>query len=255
MTRKKKQQFNWLKLVINLISFSLVTGLIWTAFWWSEFRNSLAIHQIKFGITSVLETPVYQSTLGEIEGIRPEDVNLKDISELLENHPYVKAARVSHQYPGTIQVEILERQPIALLKSEPMVMLDGEGVVLPDLNNLHEFNLPILSNFNPDTELYPEGKRALSVKVKECIDWLSRIKEDYEPLYNNLSEMKMTATNELELILADQPTHIFLGQDELWSRIEILKQFEADLGPGKISDFSYLDMRYENQIIVKGRRS
>ena len=67
--------------------------------------------------------------------------------------------------------------------------------------------------------------------------------------------MKMTATNEMELILADQPTHIFLGQDKLWSRIEILKQFEADLGPGKISDFSYLDMRYENQIIVKGRRS
>ena len=63
----------------------------------------------------------------------------------------------------------------------------------------------------------------------------------------------MTSTNEMELILSDQPTHIYLGQNKVWSRINTLKQFEKILQPKKISDFSYLDMRYENQVIAKGR--
>ena len=255
MTRKKKQKINWIRMIISFISVSMVIALIWTAFWWSEFRNSLVIDQVKFGKTTVLESRVYEATLGNIIGISPEQIRLNDISDLMESHPYVKAARVSHQYPGTIQIEILERQPIALLKMDPMVMLDAEGVVLPTLNNFGDFNLPVLTNFNPEPELYPAGEKALSVKVRECIDWLSRIQVEYESLYDNLSEMKMTSTNEMELILADHPTHIYLGQDQLWKRIEILKQFEEELGSKKISDFSYLDMRYENQIIAKGRRS
>ena len=255
MTRKKKQKINWIRMIISFISVSMVIALIWTAFWWSEFRNLLVIDQVKFGKTTVLESRVYEATLGNIIGISPEQIRLNDISDLMESHPYVKAARVSHQYPGTIQIEILERQPIALLKMDPMVMLDAEGVVLPTLNNFGDFNLPVLTNFNPEPELYPPGKKALSVKVRECIDWLSRIQVEYESLYDNLSEMKMTSTNEMELILADHPTRIYLGQDQLWARIEILKQFEEELGSKKISDFSYLDMRYENQIIAKGRRS
>ena len=255
MTRKKKQKINWIRMIISFISVSMVIALIWTAFWWSEFRNLLVIDQVKFGKTTVLESRVYEATLGNIIGISPEQIRLNDISDLMESHPYVKAARVSHQYPGTIQIEILERQPIALLKMDPMVMLDAEGVVLPTLNNFGDFNLPVLTNFNPEPELYPVGGKALSVKVRECIDWLSRIQVEYESLYDNLSEMKMTSTNEMELILADHPTRIYLGQDQLWARIEILKQFEEELGSKKISDFSYLDMRYENQIIAKGRRS
>jgi cell division septal protein FtsQ len=66
--------------------------------------------------------------------------------------------------------------------------------------------------------------------------------------------MKMTSNNEMELILSDQPTHIYLGESDVWSRIKILKQFENELGNKKMSDFAYLDMRYDNQIIAKGRR-
>tara|TARA_B100001250_G_scaffold413342_1_gene447169 strand:- start:1140 stop:1907 length:768 start_codon:yes stop_codon:yes gene_type:complete len=255
MAVKKNQQTNWISITLSLLPISIALALIWSAFLWSDFCNSLVITQINLGKTNVLESREYEKSLYEIIGKNPDQVRLNHISDLMESHPYVKAARVSHQFPGIIQIEIMEREPIAILKSQPMVMLDADGVVLPDLNNLGDFNLPILTNFNPEPKLYPVGKRALSVKVKECINWLSRIQVDYESLYNNLSEMKMTSTNDLELILSDHPTRIYLGQDRLWSRFKILKQFELELGQKKISDYTYLDMRYENQIIAKGRRS
>ena len=252
---KKKKTFPWQQTLISILSISAVLSLIWASFWWSQFKGSLSITNIRFTETDVLDTHSYRAVLGEIIGTNSDKVDLRNIGDLIESHPYVKAARISHYYPGIIKVEIKERKPIALLKTDPLVLLDREGFVLPDVGNLDKYNLPIMTNFNPGPELYPAGEMALSVKVKDCISWLSRIHNNYITLYNNLSELKMTSTNEMELILSDHPTHIYLGQDKVWSRINTLKQFEKILQPKKISDFSYLDMRYENQIIAKGRHS
>ena len=99
----------------------------------------------------------------------------------------------------------------------------------------------------------------MSVKVKECVVILSRIQTNYTELYNNLSYLEITSSNEIKLILdefaSNLPTHVYLGNDEIYARIDILKEFEAKLKPKKISDFSYLDMRFNNQIIVKRHHS
>jgi hypothetical protein len=64
----------------------------------------------------------------------------------------------------------------------------------------------------------------------------------------------MTSTDEMEIILAENPTNIYFGQTQLRTRINNLVQFQKLLEPKRLSDFSYLDMRFENQIIAKERR-
>ena len=64
----------------------------------------------------------------------------------------------------------------------------------------------------------------------------------------------MSSTDEMEIILAENPTNIYFGQKQLLKRIENLVQFQKLLEPKRLSEFSYLDMRFENQIIVKERR-
>ena len=119
------------------------------------------------------------------------------IAQVIEGHPYVKAARVSKHYPCEIRIEIMEREPIAIVNMDPMFLLDESGFVLPNLGNLNNHDLPIMSNFNEDKELYPYGSKAISVKVIECISLLSKLKNQYEGLYNNLSEIKMSSDNEI----------------------------------------------------------
>ena len=172
---------------------------------------------------------------------------------LIESHPYVKIARVSRHYPSEIKIEIIERKPLAIVNVEPMILLDDNGYVLPVDGIQTNYNLPIMNNFNTEPQLYPLGQLALSVKIKECIALISRIQTNYSELYNNLSELKITSSNEIELILSDMPTHIYLGNKKISSRIRTLKEFETKLKPNRMSDFSYLDMRYDNQIIVKRR--
>ncbi len=256
MRLKKKKRIIWFKAIISVLGFSAIFSLIWSAFWWSDYHNTLAIKNVVFSNTVILDKQNYRNTFGDLIGASIDEINLTRVTELVESHPYVLAARVSHRYPGTIMIEIMERTPIAILNTQPMVMLDEEGYILPDMENMGDFLVPSLSNFNPAPELYPAGEKVLSVKVKESIEWLSHLRREYSFLYDNLSEIRLVSDNDIELILAEEPTKILLGNEDLWTKIEILKQFRFDLKPNKeLTDFSYLDMRYINQIIAKDRRS
>ena len=255
MARKKKKNKDNLKhAAVTTLSLSILCFIIGASFWWSGLKEKATI-ELKFSETNILETKTYESLVSEIM----QDSSIQDktyeITKRIEEHPYVKAVRVSNHYPSQIRIEIMEREPIAIVNKDPMVFLDESGFVLPDLGNLNKHILPAMSNFNSDEDFYPHGKKALSVKVIECISLLSQLKKQYGELYDNLSEIKMSASNEIELILADQPTHIFLGNQDIDSRINILKEFEKELKPKSISGYSYLDIRYDNQVIAKRRHS
>ena len=256
MKNKKKKFKRWYKILISTLVCSMIFSLIWISFWWSDFTNTLVVKNIVISNTNILNMDNYKDTFGDLQGIPLNQIDLNQVTELVESHPYVHAARLSHRFPGTIVIEIVERTPIAILNTQPMVMLDEYGFILPDMENIGNFFIPSLSNFNPAPELYPIGEKVLSVKVKESIEWLCHLREDYSFLYNNLSEMRLVSDSEIELILAEEPTKILLGNTNLWIKIEILKQFSTDLKPNKeLTDFSYLDMRYNNQIIAKDRKS
>ncbi len=235
---------------IYFLFISGISLLVIASFWWERLDTELKI-DITFSETNILSANVYEKLLDD----STKKLNLNEITEIIENHPYVKVARVSRHYPSKLIVEIIERTPIAIVNKNPMIFLDEESVVLPEMGNLNDYNLPVLSNFNTDSGLYPNGKQALSTKVIECTSIIKQLKNRYTNLYDNLSELKITSDNEIELILADHPTHIYLGNKNIYNRIYILKEFENKLKPNSISNFNYLDFRYENQIIANNRKS
>ena len=255
MAKKNKKNKNSLKYAaVTTLSLSVFFFIIGASFWWSGLKEKATI-ELKFSETHILETKTYESLVSEIMQDSSIQDKTNEIRKRIEEHPYVKAVRVSNHYPSQIRIEIMEREPMAIVNKDPMVFLDKSGFVLPDLGNLNKHILPVMSNFNSDEDFYPHGKKALSVKIIECISLLSQLKEQYSELYDNLSEIKMSASNEIELILADQPTHIFLGNHDIDLRINILKEFEKELKPKSISGYSYLDIRYDNQVIAKRRHS
>ena len=252
---KKKKVSEMKKIIISFLSLSLLGLMIKVSFLWANYSGAMDLDHIKFSETKILDVSNYKSLLGEITNKKSKELNLYEISTLIESHPYVKYARVSRHYPSEIKIEIIERKPIAIVNMDPMIFLDENGFVLPVEGIQTNYNLPVMNNFNSEPQLYPLGKLALSKKVKEAIDLISKIKTNYSDLYNNLSELKISSRNEIELILSDLPTHIYLGNEKISSRIRTLKEFESKLKPNKMSDFSYLDMRYDNQIIGKRRHS
>lgn len=237
--------------LIETIFVLLIFATIIFSFKWSELNDQYKSTNILVSKTNVVENRSYQKYLNGLWN--DKDITYPMFVKVIEKHPYVKAARVSKHYPNTIHVEIIERNPIAYLKTDPMIFLDNEGFVLPNEEENKHINLPILTNINPDKNLYPVGGKVMSQKVLKCISLLAEINNQYENLYENISEIRISSDEEVEIILSDEPTHIYFGNENIEERIKHLIKFSKLLKPKILSDFKYLDMRFDNQIIAKER--
>tara|TARA_Y100000590_G_scaffold337074_1_gene383910 strand:- start:230 stop:1000 length:771 start_codon:yes stop_codon:yes gene_type:complete len=256
MKRKNINQICYKKITLYSITLMFFFSLFLIAYQWSHICGNHRLKHIIVSNTKVLDENIYRKVIGDIGEIKTNQINLKKIITSLEKHPYIEVVRASYRYPGTLKVEIVEREPIAILNSKPLLFLDKNGYVLPKIETSNHFSLPIMSNYNNSKELYPIGQKVLSVKTKESIEWLNQIRTQYQFLYNNLSEIRLVAGDDVELILLDEPTKILVGHKRFWDKIAILKEFRNNLNPQKnLTDFSYLDMRYKNQIIGRLRKS
>lgn len=62
-------------------------------------------------------------------------VDLEHARERLETLPWIRAASIEREFPGTIRVKILERRPMALWQREnKLVLVDDEGVEITSRN-------------------------------------------------------------------------------------------------------------------------
>ena len=249
----KKKHINKLTIaLVRVLTLFSIFFVLWLSFFWAEQKYTFDKPTLLINGTSILSDTYYADYL--LNSIEIESAKLKPnkILDDLYKHPYIEAARLSYRYPDKIIIEISERAPFAIVNNSPMIMLDKNCFVLPNIENINNYNIPILSRYNTNPELYPIGKQALSVKIKDTISWLKVLNEMYPDLYHNISEITLENDDEIILILAEYPTKIMLGNENTLYKIELLKRFEETLKNKKeITDYAYLDMRYNNQVIVK----
>ena len=249
----KKKHINKLTIaLVRVLTLFSIFFVLWLSFFWAEQKYTFNKPTLLINGTSILSHTYYTGYL--VNSIEVGNTNLKPnkILDELYKHPYIEAARLSYRYPDKIIIEISERAPFAIVNNSPMIMLDKNCFVLPNIENINNYSIPILSRYNTDPELYPIGKQALSVKIKDTISWLKVLNEMYPDLYHNISEITLANDDEIILILAEYPTKIMLGNENTLYKIELLKRFEETLKNKKeITDYAYLDMRYNNQVIVK----
>ena len=248
----KKKYMIRLKKVITRCSIILsIIFVVWLSIFWAKNKYTFSKPIITINGASVLSIATYLEYLRSVN-IDSTTIKSNFILELLYKHPYIAAARLSHRYPNRIIIDISERFPFAMLNKDPMIMLDRESYVLPNIGNIDGYNIPILSKYNTAPELYPIGKQSLSIKIKETISWLEILNTKYPDLYNKISEITLASGDEIILILEENPTKIMLGKKDTFRKLEILSNFQKTLNNKKeITDYTYLDMRYNNQIIAK----
>lgn len=79
------------------------------------------------GVERMNQDRVYERVLGERDRPMPQ-VDIETIRSDLLQLPWVKDARVSRQLPGTLAIDIVERQPHAVLqKADRLVLVDVAG--------------------------------------------------------------------------------------------------------------------------------
>ena len=143
-----------------------------------------------------------------------------------------------------------EREPIALISSDELIILDSNGICLPV--EYCDLSLPILTNFKTNPELYPKGSKTASTNVMSSVALMKFTKDSHPIIYDEISEFVFNENSEYEIILKNGKTRILLGSNMLSRKIKYLDSFQKTIKDNKqITDFKYIDLRFDNQVIVK----
>ena len=237
-----------------LIGMSLFTTFILTLIFsikWANYQKIFKLNESIITGYDILNEQDYRKIISQLDYDIIYSTDIVEIRKALESNPFVKAARVSRHFPNRINIQIVERKPLGIINIDNQLMIDDEAVVLPGKKYSEDYLIPVLSGFNSAIELYPEGEKTYSIKVKEAVDILKKLSIHYADLYENISELTLNKDDEYVLILADRPTRVVLGKDNISLKFDILKSFDKALGQRQLTDFRLIDMRYNKQLVAR----
>ena len=185
-----------------------------------------------------------------------KSLDLADIQTKLEINPYIKAASVSREYPNRINILICERVPICYINHKGLLLVDAEGIVLPVPEQSLDTNLPVISGFESDSLDYYPGYYIPNDEVLKIVQIMDATLTSAPELYSEISEIHYWNHSSYILYTIKNGTPIYLGEKSLPEQLSILANFQDRLnGKRHLSDYQYLDLRWNKQIVVRERRS
>ncbi len=165
----------------------------------------------------------------------------------LANHPLVREARVRRVFPGTLVLEVVEREPVALISAPALEPVDALGRTLPIDPSEHRLDLPLLTPWGPAgaSALTPSQRRILAEEVAR----LARV----DPwLLSRISELSLDRRGDLRARIWDPDVTLLLPPGLPSRRIREGFTVLADAGERFEGQAAMdLDLRYQDQVVVR----
>jgi cell division protein FtsQ len=172
MNKNTKVEFSMRKVKIFLF-IVLLTFPISLSYKWASYRNFFDTKEIKIEGNLILEHQNYLEIIGNIKEKQIADIDIKKLSKELEAVAFVKAARVSKQYPNQVNINIVERKPIAIINNKKQFLIDQEAVIIANRNSYIESALiPMLSGLTQPMIFTLKVGKLSQLKLKRQLKYL-----------------------------------------------------------------------------------
>ena len=174
-------------------------------------------------------------------------INLREVEKRIRANPFVKKVKVVRYLPSSLEISLIEREPIALLKPYPV---DPEGQLLPPLKGQRRPRLPLITGIDVPGETL--GGRVYFRGVLEAVDLLKKARSIDPSLYADIREVNLGSSKGMTLYLHRFRVPIIIGKGEYRRKILYLKTLLKHIRVrGRIA---YIDLRFEGQAVIGERR-
>lgn len=174
--------------------------------------------------------------------------DLDAVTNRIEDQTIVKRVLLLREPPETVVISLEERRPIALVTTpKGLVGLDAEAQLF-DVPNA-PINLPIVTNLksvqdSTGTNQYPN--------LPEVTTFLTQLKTETPDFWNEISEIHITDKNAATIYLVGDQLTLYLHFNNPELQVQNFRAY-TQASSRKIADLAYIDLRFENQVVV-GRR-
>lgn len=232
LMKKIAGSMKWLMIFISGVVFAaaLILGVVWI----SGVSTSNIIPVNKLSVTGQSYTTgneLYEA-LKKIEDRGFFSMDMNEAEKVIVALPWVKAVYLRKVWPDTLNIDLLEHEPLAYWGANGIV--SKEGLVFYP-NTLPKSHWVELSG--------PENR------AQELTNLLQHFSGELKAQNLLVSSMELNERGAIELLLGDG-TRVKLGKDHTAVRLERFIEQYRQLKQYKEAQLSYVDLRYQNGFVA-----
>lgn len=187
---------------------------------------------------------------GLVDDLRGENILLADLSRWRERvlaSSWVADVTLRRRLPATVEIEIVERQPVGLarLRSE-LYLFDATGAVIDQFGPRYaDIDLPVVDGLLASKR----GGAAIDPMRSQLVAQLLADVRTRPDLASLVSQVDVTDPGDVHVLLSGDPAVLRLGDEDFLRRIESYVQLQAALRQ-RVPEIDYVDLRFENRVWV-----
>lgn len=217
---------------------------------------SVAAHAHLLQIDRVVVRGNERLSKGEVmavlSGLRGESLLWADLEgwrKRLMASPWVRDAALRRSLPSTVEVVVLERQPIGIGRiNGELYLVDDRGVIIDQYGPQYaDFDLPIVDGLaaapGDEGSTTDEARAELAARVITALKAKPAIAK-------RLSQVDVTDPHNAAVILSGDSAVIHLGDDQFLMRVESYLGLASALRE-RVANIDYVDLRFDDRIYVR----
>lgn len=237
-TGDSRNPWPWIGGILLLLGIVVTAGFYWNA--------TLTIKGVQFEGNHFVSA----DELKKVEvptGISPDSVDFMDIISRFEKIPYVRRADVSMEANGMLNVQITERQPLALLADgDKKIYVDENGIRLSQVLG-KTVDVPILYGFSAT----PMSDTLKSDAFNYTADFLTNVRNSTVS-DATISEIAWTKNEGVVALTNQNGVKLIFGKGDFKRRLRNWEAFYGKIIKQKgIEKMRSVDLRFKGQIVTR----
>ena len=181
-------------------------------------------------------------------------VNLAQVQDRILHHPFIKSVAVYRQLPNKLNIDLVEREPVASINCGQLCYVDNDGMLLPCGESNKKFDLPLVSGID-GVQNARLGKTVMSKELFEAIEICRTAEALDTAVHHMISEINMNNGGDIILYAAEAGVPVIIGRGDVARKLLLLENFWMNtVGSTDVEGIQYIDLRFEDQVVVKRAR-
>jgi cell division septal protein FtsQ len=255
--RKKRKEKFW----SGSGKFFLMVIFIYLAFYGSnkiyQLSNERSDSYKKTDIEIVGNRMVSSAKILQICGFTSKEdkeinINIDEIATRLMEFKYIKGISITRRPPKILNITVEEFNPVAFIYGKGLNLIDGEGMLIPIPDAKIIWDLPLISGLKQG--LGRLGSKTVAGDAYLALEVVRYLEDENPLLASMISEIDLSNSKTIELHLIKGGAKIRVNRETFYKELFVLKNYIANyLDWGQLAKIEYIDLRFENQLIVKAK--
>jgi cell division septal protein FtsQ len=234
-------------LLLATLGAVVVAGLLGAQAW----KQDLRVARVRVQGNRIVPTSAVLELAGVPRGAKLFDLDLTAIHQRVKKNPFVGDVVVQRNLPEGVDIQIVEREPIAVLSVGTLYYIDADGMVLPLVRSDEVLDLPVVTGDVPAQECTP-GKTMRRASVHEALRLLTTAQELSEGLPRRISEVHVRPDGDLIVYTAEFGVPVVFGQGDLAPKLVKLEAFWKEIVSNRGAlELASLDVRFQDRVIAR----